>query len=365
MLERSKKLRPNIVLMYLSLPAMTAALTPYDAGIAAVSSQQALGWGGLRELSASADPIELPLVTGAGRSGTHSVAEYLNNEASIPTVCGATQACYTPWRVSPTLSSCHDTQVHEAARLQHVSVGWNFAGAGALPQGSFPMEKPRDNQTLQRGVLFRPVIHLVREPLSSIHALAACLRARMYGQSPPGRFASSWPLACMTCNGRPGVCNLHVVIERCHRGHRPAGHTTWSQSDPNLHTVQVSRQCDRKQKARISRQRKRAASTPTSRLEPNHSKCSFHAIPLTTRRRTNTRRDALITIPGCTLCSANGCRLRVFRWPRPTGCHGTSWRLRTRRRAATGDQGGGLGGLCVGTRWQHVVEALILSSPLH
>lgn len=74
-----------------------------------------------------------------------------------------------------TLTSYHDTQVHEGARLDHVSVGWNFAGAGALPQGSFPMEKPRDEQMKRRGVVFRPVVHLVREPLSSIHALAGCL----------------------------------------------------------------------------------------------------------------------------------------------------------------------------------------------
>jgi len=129
---------------------MPTALTPYDAGIAAVGNLQAPGWSGLRELSASAEPIELPLVTGAGRSGTHSVAEYLTHEASTPSV-------------------------HEGARLDHVSVGWNFAGAGALPQGSFPMEKPRDEQMKRRGVVFRPVVHLVREPLSSIHALAGCL----------------------------------------------------------------------------------------------------------------------------------------------------------------------------------------------
>lgn len=79
------------------------------------------------------------------------------------------------WHFSPTLTSSHDTQVHEGARLDHVSVGWNFAGAGALPQGSFPMEKPRDEQMKRRGVVFRPVVHLVREPLSSIHALAGCL----------------------------------------------------------------------------------------------------------------------------------------------------------------------------------------------
>ena len=65
---------------------MPAALTPYDAGMAAVGNLQTPGWSGLRELSASADPIELPLVTGAGRSGTHSVAEYLNHEASTPAV---------------------------------------------------------------------------------------------------------------------------------------------------------------------------------------------------------------------------------------------------------------------------------------
>jgi hypothetical protein len=128
---------------------MPTALTPYDAGIAAAGNLQASGWSGLRELSASADPIELPLVTGAGRSGTHSVAEYLNH-FSIPSV-------------------------HEGAHLDHVSVGWNFAGAGALPQGSFPMEKPRDEQMRRRGVVFQPVVHLVREPLSSIHALAGCL----------------------------------------------------------------------------------------------------------------------------------------------------------------------------------------------
>ena len=79
------------------------------------------------------------------------------------------------WHFSPTLTSSHDTQVHEGARLDHVSVGWNFAGAGALPQGSFPMEKPRDEQMRRRGVVFQPVVHLVREPLSSIHALAGCL----------------------------------------------------------------------------------------------------------------------------------------------------------------------------------------------
>ena len=74
----------------------TAVLTPYDAGLAAASHQQVLlGWGGLREVSASADPIELPLVTGAGRSGTHSVAEYLNNEARVPTVREA-QTCHAP-----------------------------------------------------------------------------------------------------------------------------------------------------------------------------------------------------------------------------------------------------------------------------
>ena len=77
--------------------------------------------------------------------------------------------------VPPTLTSSHGTQVHEGARLDHVSVGWNFAGAGAQPQGSFPMEKPRDEQLKRRGVVFRPVVHLVREPLSSIHALAGCL----------------------------------------------------------------------------------------------------------------------------------------------------------------------------------------------
>ena len=70
-----------------ALATMPAALTPYDAGIAAVGNLQASGWSGLRELSASADPIELPLVTGAGRSGTHSVAEYLNH-FSIPSVRG-------------------------------------------------------------------------------------------------------------------------------------------------------------------------------------------------------------------------------------------------------------------------------------
>ena len=69
------------------LTTMPTALTPYDAGIAAVGNLQASGWSGLRELSASADPIELPLVTGAGRSGTHSVAEYLNH-FSIPSVRG-------------------------------------------------------------------------------------------------------------------------------------------------------------------------------------------------------------------------------------------------------------------------------------
>ena len=67
---------------------MPTALTPYDAGIAAVGNLQAPGWSGLRELSASAEPIELPLVTGAGRSGTHSVAEYLTHEDSTPSVRG-------------------------------------------------------------------------------------------------------------------------------------------------------------------------------------------------------------------------------------------------------------------------------------
>ena len=153
---------------------MPTALTPYDAGIAAVGNLQASGWSGLRELSASADPIELPLVTGAGRSGTHSVAEYLNH-FSIPSVRGrhthATWYDISHQRLLP----LNDTQVHEGAHLDHVSVGWNFAGAGALPQGSFPMEKPRDEQMKRRGIVFRPVVHLVREPLSSIHALAGCL----------------------------------------------------------------------------------------------------------------------------------------------------------------------------------------------
>ena len=62
-------------------------------------------------------------------------------------------------------------------RTKHVSVGWNFAGAAAAPHGSFPLEKKRDEPTRRRGVLFSPVVHLVREPLSSIHALAGCLRA--------------------------------------------------------------------------------------------------------------------------------------------------------------------------------------------
>ena len=157
------------------LAGMPAALTPYDAGMAAVGNLQTPGWSGLRELSASADPIELPLVTGAGRSGTHSVAEYLNHEASTPAVRERyTHAtCHVACPTHP--YSSHGTQVHEGARLDHVSVGWNFAGAGAQPQGSFPMEKPRDEQMKRRGVVFQPVVHLVREPLSSIHALAGCL----------------------------------------------------------------------------------------------------------------------------------------------------------------------------------------------
>lgn len=71
--------------------AHQAALAPFGAGQSAAANA-VHPHNGLRELYATDDPVVLPLVTGAGRSGTHSVAKYLN-VVGIPAVH---TACKSP-----------------------------------------------------------------------------------------------------------------------------------------------------------------------------------------------------------------------------------------------------------------------------
>eukprot|EP00039_Didymoeca_costata_P010475 m.141131 g.141131 ORF g.141131 m.141131 type:complete len:308 (-) comp14839_c0_seq5:1652-2575(-) len=94
-------------------------------------------------------PIVVPLVTGCGRSGTHSVAAFLNNIGI--------------WAI------------HEGAGRGAVSVSWWYAvnGASNIPEGV----DMRDHITRQHGLEFRPVIHLVRDPLDVITSISGCFCA--------------------------------------------------------------------------------------------------------------------------------------------------------------------------------------------
>lgn len=126
----------------------TGMLRPDTEG--AVGGARAGGPSSLVTKGASNSPREIALVTGAGRSGTHSIAKWLNDKAGVPAV-------------------------HETAKNHHVSVGWPYAGASYADEGTVVWEFYKDQDLKHRGMKFSPVVHLMREPLSHISSLESCL----------------------------------------------------------------------------------------------------------------------------------------------------------------------------------------------
>ena len=96
--------------------------------------------------------VKVPLVTGGGRGGTHSVAYYLQS-VGVPAV-------------------------HELVREGSVAVSWWHApdDVHSLPMGIGNY----DNQTSIRtfGAYFDPVVHIVRDPLPHITSLRNCFCTR-------------------------------------------------------------------------------------------------------------------------------------------------------------------------------------------
>ena len=114
-----------------------------------VSSRRVPRGGPLTLQPATANTLTIPLVTGCGRAGTHSVSQYLNS-IGIPAV-------------------------HEGAEEGKVAVSWWYAlkDAHGLP-GAVDR---RSDEVRESGVVFDPVVHLVRDPLDAITSLTNCLCA--------------------------------------------------------------------------------------------------------------------------------------------------------------------------------------------
>ena len=95
----------------------------------------------------SSNQITVPLVTGCGRAGTHSVAQYLDS-IGVPAV-------------------------HEGIRPGHVAVSWWYAldNAHGIPTKA----DTRSKEALNATIIFDPVVHLVRDPLDAITSLTNCL----------------------------------------------------------------------------------------------------------------------------------------------------------------------------------------------
>eukprot|EP00729_Bicosta_minor_P007532 gene7532-7448_t len=99
--------------------------------------------------------VRVPLVTGGGRSGTHSVSYYL-------------ESIGVPSR-------------HEVVSTDGVVVSWWHApnDAAGLPGKHIGhIDGPRKLQVQRYGAMFDPVIHVVRDPLDHITSLSNCLCGR-------------------------------------------------------------------------------------------------------------------------------------------------------------------------------------------
>lgn len=113
----------------------------------------------LHTADATSNAVTVPLVTGGGRGGTHSIAKWLNS-IGVPAV-------------------------HEGASKGKVSVSWWYA---ADSSDMDPAVDHRDGASRRRGLHFSPVVHVVREPLAHINSLSACFCGKGDITGPTGAY---------------------------------------------------------------------------------------------------------------------------------------------------------------------------------
>lgn len=131
--------------------------------------------------------VIVPLVTGAGRGGTHSVASFLNRIGIKAQHEGiAPDAVSVSWLYAPFGDEPHSKhnisvpfskiQLRRNALLKEFRQGLSEASEETDPELS--MFTLQENETEDVMIKFHPVLHIVRNPLDAIASLERCFCGR-------------------------------------------------------------------------------------------------------------------------------------------------------------------------------------------
>lgn len=135
----------------------------------------------------SSKEVTVPLVTGCGRGGTHSVAKWLNDN-NVPAVHEgiAPGAMAVSWLYAPFANDEAHTLNEVRVPFDHINQSnWNnifaewkpefakYADDSMVLAQQYPefVEQGADSSVKIR---FHPIVHVVREPLKAIASLARC-----------------------------------------------------------------------------------------------------------------------------------------------------------------------------------------------
>jgi len=137
--------------------------------------------------SSSREEVTVPLITGCGRGGTHSVAKWLN-ENNIPAVHEgiAPGAMAVSWLYAPFANDEVHTLNELRVPFDHINQSdWSniftewkpqfakYAEDSKVLAQAYPEYVKQDAGSSVK-IRFHPIVHVVREPLTAIASLARC-----------------------------------------------------------------------------------------------------------------------------------------------------------------------------------------------